>query len=61
MAALIWIARTHVKNFWDGKAKVPFVDGYNEAISRTGEMVKVMGLLVGTWGVSAVLAVVWGY
>ncbi|KAF2502400.1 hypothetical protein BU16DRAFT_576413 [Lophium mytilinum] len=47
-------ARVHVKNFWDNKAKVPFTTGYNEAISGTAELVKVLGILGGVWAVELV-------
>jgi len=49
-------ARAHVKDFWDGKAKVPFVQGYNEAISGTAELMQVMAVLGGIWGIEAVVA-----
>ncbi|OCK80747.1 hypothetical protein K432DRAFT_381917 [Lepidopterella palustris CBS 459.81] len=43
-------AMVHVKGFWDGKAKVPFVEGYNEAIESTEELIMVLGYLAAGWG-----------
>jgi len=52
-------ARAHVKEFWDNKAKVPFVEGYNEAISGTTEIVRVLGLSGGLWAMEIGLMGLW--
>ncbi|KAF2091816.1 hypothetical protein K490DRAFT_32193 [Saccharata proteae CBS 121410] len=48
--------RAHVSNFWKGKAKVPFVEGYNEAISGTERIIALLGNMSGSWALSSVLA-----
>ena len=58
MAGIALAAHVHVKNFWHAKAKVPFVDGYNEGISRSQEIIKILLLLGGSWAVTAVLGLV---
>ena len=50
----------HVKNFWTAKAKVPFVDGYNEGISRSQEIIKILALLSGSWALTAVVGLLLG-
>lgn len=52
-------ARMHVKEFWDNKAKIPFVEGYNEAISGTAEIVRVLGLSVSLWAIDIVQLGLW--
>ena len=52
-------ARMHVKEFWDNKAKVPFVEGYNEAISGTAEIVRVLGLSGSLWAIEIVQLGLW--
>ncbi|KAK4996192.1 hypothetical protein LTR66_004137 [Elasticomyces elasticus] len=54
-------ARAHISDFWAAKAKVPFVQGYNEAISRTAEMLRVLAYLEGSWVVMSLLGPVMGY
>ena len=44
----------HVKGFWDHKAKIPFVEGYNDAISGTAEVVRVLGLSRSLWATEIV-------
>lgn len=58
MAGIALAAHVHVKNFWTAKAKVPFVDGYNEGISRSQEIIKILAVLSGSWAVTAVLGLV---
>ncbi|KAL9095132.1 MAG: hypothetical protein Q9165_002735 [Trypethelium subeluteriae] len=41
-AGMALLVRTYMLNFWRSSAKVPFVKGYNEAISRTGEIMDVL-------------------
>lgn len=54
-------ARSHVSNFWSNKAKVPFVEGYNEAISKTKEVMTVMEYLEYSWVATALLGAIIGY
>lgn len=58
MAGIAFAAHIHVKNFWTAKAKVPFVDGYNEGISRSQEIIKILTVLSGSWGVTALLGLI---
>ncbi|THX41061.1 hypothetical protein D6C78_02031 [Aureobasidium pullulans] len=53
--------RAHVSNFWKGKAKVPFVDGYNEAIQKTGELLQILEYLEYTWAGTALASGLVGY
>ncbi|OCK95959.1 uncharacterized protein K441DRAFT_686316 [Cenococcum geophilum 1.58] len=53
-AAIALAARMHVKEFWDNKARIPFVEGYNEAISGTAEIVRVLGLSGSLWAMEIV-------
>ncbi|KAF2139647.1 uncharacterized protein K452DRAFT_195237, partial [Aplosporella prunicola CBS 121167] len=46
--------RAHVSNFWHNKAKVPFVEGYNDAISSTDIILKALTGLAAAWTVSTV-------
>ena len=46
-------AYTHIHNFWRGKAKVPFVTDYNDAITLTNQMSTCLSYLAGSWAVSA--------
>lgn len=51
-------ARSHIAGFWEHKAKVPFVDGYNEAIGSTVQILDVLKWLEYSWvGVSLVGAI----
>ena len=52
-------ARMHVKEFWDNKAKIPFVEGYNETISGTAEIVRVLGLSGSLWAMVIVQLGLW--
>ncbi|KAK8171901.1 hypothetical protein BKA80DRAFT_261504 [Phyllosticta citrichinensis] len=40
--ALLYGARVYVNGFWKAKAKVPFVTGYNEAISSTQNIIAIL-------------------
>ncbi|KAA6407930.1 MAG: hypothetical protein FRX48_08281 [Lasallia pustulata] len=48
-------ARAHVSNFWRAKAKVPFVDHYNEAITKTNRLKIQLAYLAGTWAISSAI------
>ncbi|KAF2175670.1 hypothetical protein K469DRAFT_609814 [Zopfia rhizophila CBS 207.26] len=50
-ATTLLVARVHVANFWNDKAKVPFVEGYNEAIKGSGSLENVLALLGCGWGI----------
>jgi hypothetical protein len=47
--AICVLARTHISNFWSGKAKVPFVKGFNAAITSTNIIKDHLGLLAVSW------------
>ncbi|GME53896.1 Methyltransferase type 11 [Neofusicoccum parvum] len=49
------LTRKHVAGFWEGKAKVPFVEGYNDAISSTLVIIKALEKLAVGWSVSAAI------
>ena len=51
------LTRKHVAGFWEGKAKVPFVEGYNEAIGSTSLIVKALERLIVSWSASATVTV----
>ena len=40
-------------HFWRGKAKVPLVNDYNDAITLTNQMSTYLAFLAGSWAVSA--------
>jgi hypothetical protein len=46
-------AYTHIYNFWRSKAKVPFVNDYNNAITLTNQMSTCLAYLAGSWAVGA--------
>jgi hypothetical protein len=46
-------AYTHIHNFWRGKAKVPFLNDFNDAITLTNEISTYLACLAGSWAVSA--------
>ncbi|KAF4535945.1 Methyltransferase domain-containing protein [Lasiodiplodia theobromae] len=52
------LTRSHVAGFWGSKAKVPFVEGYNEAISSTAQIIKSLERLAVGWSFSAAVTVV---
>jgi hypothetical protein len=45
-----------VKGFWAHSVKVPGVKAYNEAISGTEELIKVLSVLGGVWLVEMAVA-----
>ena len=49
-------ARVHIGNFWRGKAKVPFVSGFNEAITRTEVIRQQLLYLAGSWVFTGLLS-----
>ncbi|MCJ1284678.1 hypothetical protein MMC26_004014 [Xylographa opegraphella] len=62
VAGLALAAMLHVGNFWRGKARVPFVEGYNEGMRRTEELRRVLGWLAMSWaatGVGGLVQAVW--
>lgn len=56
-----FFAAAHVGDFWENKGKVPFVEGYNEAISRTKDMIVTMEYLKYSWLVTALCGAIFGY
>lgn len=46
-------AHTHIHNFWSGKAKVPFLSDFNDAITLTNQMATCLAILASSWAVSA--------
>ncbi|KKY28202.1 hypothetical protein UCDDS831_g00384 [Diplodia seriata] len=46
------LTRSHVAGFWENKAKVPFVEGFNDAISSTAQIIKSLEKLAVGWSVS---------
>ncbi|KAF4307840.1 hypothetical protein GTA08_BOTSDO03461 [Botryosphaeria dothidea] len=54
----IVLTRKHVAGFWENKAKVPFVEGYNEAISSTANIIKSLERLAMGWSMSAAVTTV---
>jgi hypothetical protein len=50
--AICILARTHISNFWEHKAKIPVVQSYNDAISSTLIIKNQLGLLAIAWFVS---------
>jgi hypothetical protein len=46
-------ASVYMGHFWDEKGKVPFVDGYNEAIESSKAIRGQLALLGLLWGVSS--------
>ncbi|KAG9567730.1 hypothetical protein KCU71_g8071, partial [Aureobasidium melanogenum] len=58
---LTLFVRAHVSNFWKAKAKIPFIDGYNEAISKTGQLLQVLEWLEYTWAGTALASGLVGY
>jgi hypothetical protein len=45
----------HIHNYWSGKAKVPFVQGYNDAINSTAIIQNQLTILAGTWVVTSLV------
>jgi hypothetical protein len=46
-------AYTHIHDFWRDKAKVPFLNDFNDAITLTNEISTYLAYLAGSWAVSA--------
>ena len=44
-----------MSNFWTAKAKVPFVQDFNDAITISNQMLTAIRVLTVTWGVSCLL------
>jgi hypothetical protein len=55
--AVCYLARTHIHNYWTGKAKVPFVQGYNDAINSTTIIRDQLTYLAGTWALTSLVEV----
>ncbi|KAF2433132.1 hypothetical protein EJ08DRAFT_647521 [Tothia fuscella] len=53
--AICYFAQNHIGNFWNGKAKVPFVQGYNDAITSTTIIRNHLQLLGVGWAISSVV------
>ena len=47
-------------NFWRGKAKVPFVKNFNDAIATTAEIRKQLAYLAGSWIVTSLFGL-WAF
>ena len=47
-------ARVHIGNFWQGKARVPFVQGYNKGMRKTEELRRILGWLATSWVITGV-------
>ncbi|MCJ1390287.1 hypothetical protein MMC18_003145 [Xylographa bjoerkii] len=58
VAGLALAAMIHVGNFWKGKARVPFVGGYNEGMRRTEDLRKMLGWLAMSWAATGVVGLV---
>ena len=52
-AGISLLVRTYMLNFWQGNAKIPFLKGYNEALSKTSEIMDALMTLAVSWGVMA--------
>jgi len=48
-------AEAHIRGYWSGKAKVPLVDQYNEAISTTNQLRILLWCLAGIWTVTSAI------
>ena len=56
--AAIVAAFFHNQNFWKAKAKVPFVQGFNEGIQKSKEIRQLLVLLGIGWAILAIAAAV---
>lgn len=54
-------SKAHVGGFWKSKAKVPFVDGYNEAISKTKTILQILEWLQYSWAGTTLIGSLIGY
>lgn len=48
-------AAAYMQDYWGGKRKIPFVGGFNDAITDTGNVMQHLNMLAAGWGVMAVL------
>jgi hypothetical protein len=46
-------AHTHIHDFWRSKAKVPFLNDFDDAITLTNQMSIYLAYLAGSWAISA--------
>jgi hypothetical protein len=55
-AVALFASRTHMANFWNesNQVKLPFVGKFNEAIKGSEQVVGVLGMLSGVWGMVGV-------
>ena len=49
----------HNRDFWKAKAKVPFVQGFNEGIQKSGEVRQLMVALAVGWVILGVGQWIW--
>ncbi|PSK46090.1 hypothetical protein C1H76_8847 [Elsinoe australis] len=61
MLLVTLLARGYMYNFWTEKAKVPMVDGYNEAIDKTKYLIVTLQYLEYSWVLTSLVAGVLGY
>ncbi|KAI1323624.1 hypothetical protein F5Y16DRAFT_335168 [Xylariaceae sp. FL0255] len=61
----MFAAKIHLQDFWgkDGSVKVPLpkMEGYNEAMDKTREVMNVLGWLTIAWAAGSVMALFEGY
>lgn len=57
----VLFSRSHVADFWASKAKVPLVDGFNDAISSTKEILQLLQWLEWSWVGVALVGAICGY
>lgn len=55
MALQTYLASDYVSRFWRGKAKVPGVDRYNEAITIMDGLVRYLWMLSAAWVIDGFL------
>jgi hypothetical protein len=48
-------AYAHIHDFWRDKARVPFLNDFNDAITLTNEISTYLACLAGSWAVSALV------
>jgi hypothetical protein len=53
--AVCVMARTHISNFWANKSKVPFVKGFNAAMTSTNIIEDHLGILAISWIATSVV------
>ncbi|EXJ96093.1 hypothetical protein A1O1_01219 [Capronia coronata CBS 617.96] len=47
------LAGRHLRNFWRGKAKVPFLTDYNDGVSASNQLLQTLGVLAVSWIISS--------